>query len=83
MKKFIKSFYVKKFQRERKFTEVLCVKGNKYFRSGCIYPMLGWNNGNHVISEDEYGNVIDLILLNYGNELIDPETESIFLYHIK
>lgn len=62
-------------KRKRNFSTVLCIKGNRYFIPGTLYPMLGWNNGNHVFSIDELGNSYDMILHNYGDDLIDPETE--------
>lgn len=42
------------------FRTALCVKSNiSVYKAGVIYPVLGWNNGSHVISTTELGNIYD------------------------
>lgn len=43
----------------QEFTPVLCVTGGDGYEEGKVYPMMGWNNGVHILRVDEFGDVID------------------------
>jgi hypothetical protein len=35
------------------------IGGGKGFEVGKLYPVLGWNNGEHIISESKTGDIVD------------------------
>ena len=45
----------------REFVEVLCVETGEGFIRGKTYPMLGWNNGVHVLRETENGDIYEKV----------------------
>lgn len=38
---------------KKTYRECLCLVSSGGFVAGCIYPIVGWNNGLHVITEDK------------------------------
>lgn len=66
----------------RKFTETICVKGGVIdgikFEEGEIYPLLGWNNGDHLMVANSKGDVKDILLHRIDSRLIsaDPNQKN-------
>lgn len=47
------------------FRTALCTKSNNpMYKVGVIYPVIGWNNGSHVISTTELGDIYDGVMLD-------------------
>lgn len=44
---------------DRAYTPVVCVTGGDGYEAGKIYPMMGWNNGVHILRTNELGDVVD------------------------
>lgn len=49
-----------------KFEPVICVTGGKGFEEGFVYPLIGWNNGVHIIRESKQGDAIDECFMTGG-----------------
>jgi hypothetical protein len=58
---------------KREYTPVYCVESGNGFIEGHIYASMGFNNGVHVLREDDLGNVSDQIVHNYDEWLCNPE----------
>jgi hypothetical protein len=60
---------------KKQYGEVKCTKGGTInghtFKVGEIYPILGWNNGHHLVYENEKGDVEELLLLDIDFHLED------------
>lgn len=62
----------KKLIGRMKFKMARCLRGFAYkskegiakFESGNIYPVVGWNNGLHIIGVDDKGNPVDVLVSN-------------------
>lgn len=48
------------------FDVVRCVKSGDGYHTGHYYAVVGWNNGMHVLREDEFGNIHEVICFNGG-----------------
>lgn len=61
----------------KQYGEVKCTKSGTInghtFKIGEIYPILGWNNGHHLVYENEKGDIEELILLNIDFHLEDGD----------
>lgn len=59
----------------KNYSIVKCTKGGTInghtFKVNEEYPMLGWNNGHHLVYENEKGDVEELILLDIDFQLTD------------
>lgn len=55
---------------KKAFKKVLCIESeNKFFKVGTIYPLItaANNNGQHIISADDEGEVYSLLCHDYGD----------------
>lgn len=43
----------------KEYTPVICVTAGDGYEKDKIYPMLGWNNGVHILRANETGDVVD------------------------
>ena len=53
-----------------------CVQAGGNFELGKLYPVLGWNNGKHVMVESENGDVIDVIAFDYQFGFLITQTDD-------
>lgn len=53
----------------REFSEVLCVRDYKGFKSGVIYAQLGWNNGSQVVRISEEGDAVALLCVDSDDSI--------------
>lgn len=62
----------------QEFALVLCVTGGDGYEEGKVYPMMGWNNGVHIIRVNEFGDVIDREFCTggYGKGLFNSFTNE-------
>lgn len=51
----------------------ICLRDYKVFNKGELYPVVGYNNGSHVIGVDKNGEPFDLICHDFGDEMCDHE----------
>ena len=58
---------------KKTYRECLCLVSSGGFVAGCIYPIVGWNNGLHVITEDKNGEPLDYLLHNGGGDPVENE----------
>ena len=49
------------------FSMVLCEKDWSVFKSGLIYPVVGWNNGNQIVGCDKYGATVYALGIHKGD----------------
>lgn len=49
----------KQTSRKKEYMSVVCVTGGDGYEEGKIYPLMGWNNGVHILRVNEYGDVED------------------------
>lgn len=72
--------YVEALKIPRAFQEVLCVTEGNGYKYGNIYPLVGTNNGVHIIREDENGNPYDGLFVTGGigeGEFNNPDDSGV------
>ena len=48
------------------YTPVVCVTSGDGYIEGCVYPMMGWNNGMHILRQTEGGDVKEGVFCTGG-----------------
>ena len=52
------------------FRRALCLWSNTdCYEVGKVYPVIGWNNGEHIIGKDKRGDIHDGCGLCFGDEI--------------
>jgi len=54
------------------------IGGGKGFEIGKLYPVLGWNNGEHIMSESKEGDTIDTIAYTCQDGTLFTDTGAVF-----
>lgn len=64
-------------RKEKKNYEIVkCVTSGDGFIAGELYAMLGWNNGHHILREDEYGNIHEFVAHDGGYGVGDLNSQE-------
>ena len=61
---------------KKEYSQLLCTKSGGDFVYGHLYAAIGWNNGIHVFTVNKYGDPVDTLFFNYGDELLIPGEED-------
>ena len=57
---------VEELESKAVYTPVICVTSGDGYEEGKIYPLMGSNNGVHILRENQYGDVVDIAFCTGG-----------------
>ena len=60
------------------FSVYECIGGGKGFEYGKLYSVLGWNNGEHIMSESKDGDAIDTVAYTCMNGTLFTDDGAVF-----